>query len=200
MSKKQSQNTAFGVGDYDQPTEPLEEIVLPQQAAPTYTVEGSYPDSLTVPSTQKIQFAYPSYQAPSSPVYPVLPPPPLKKYRGYPPGGSPPISQPARVAKRHWSPLPGLVGLFFVLVQLLLLARVLLMLFSVAATALWLNLLVLTSDWFVGPFRWLAANINLSLPIGTDLLNYLEFLLAILAYGIFSRLLVRLLKALLHSW
>ncbi len=84
------------------------------------------------------------------------------------------------------------------LVQLALLARVVCMLFNVQNTTLWLTLLFAASDLFVQPMRWLAANVNISFLAGTQLLVFLEFLLAALAYGIFSRLFVRLLKALLN--
>jgi hypothetical protein len=89
------------------------------------------------------------------------------------------------------------VRLFLVLVQLVLLARALCLLFGVQSTTLWLALLFAAGDLFVQPARWLAANINLSLLAGTQLLVYLEFLVAILAYGLLSRLLTLLLRALL---
>lgn len=84
------------------------------------------------------------------------------------------------------------------LMQLVLLARVVCMLFNIQNTTLWLTLLFAASDLFVLPMRWLAANINLAFLAGTQLLILLEFLLAALVYGILSRLLVRLLKALLN--
>jgi len=94
--------------------------------------------------------------------------------------------------------LPGLVRLFFVLVQLVLLARALCLLFGVQSTTLWLTLLFAAGDLFIQPAHWLAANINLSVLAGTQVLIYLEFLVAILAYGLFSRLLTLLLRVLLN--
>lgn len=72
------------------------------------------------------------------------------------------------------------------------------MLFNIQNTTLWLTLLFAAGDLFVEPIRWLAANINLSILAGTQLLLYLEFLVAILAYGLFSRLFVRILRAFLN--
>lgn len=85
------------------------------------------------------------------------------------------------------------------LVQLVLLVRVICLLFGVVATTLWLHLLFVAGDVLVEPLRWFAANINIAPLAGTQLLIYLEYLVAILAYGIFSRLLVGLLKALFRN-
>lgn len=202
MWKQRSQNKPFGPKDYEMPTEPVERIVLPQPAVPTYA-GGPYPDAWTVPAPQTATRPFPSEMAPDYPYaqpqvpYPVLPPP-LKKYRGQPPGGAQPVYQPARKSRR--SLIPGLVMLAFFLIQLALLARVLCMIVNVQLTSPWLILLFAASDLFVQPIRWLAANINLSVLAGTQLLLYLEFLLAVLAYGLVSRLLVRFLKALLNPW
>lgn len=206
MGRSKPRNEPFKPSDYDEPTEPLEPVVLPSYAGPTYTVGGLFPGATTVPAPQpdappfpaEAWPAYPYHQPVSPAAYPVLPPSPLKKYRGRPPGGSPPVSEPAPVHKHHWSPLPGLASLFFLLVQLTLLARAVCMLFNIQNTTLWLTLLFAAGDLFVEPIRWLAANINLSILAGTQLLLYLEFLVAILAYGLFSRLFVRILRAFLN--
>jgi hypothetical protein len=102
-----------------------------------------------------------------------------------------------RYRKRR-SPFPTLVGLCFVLVQVVLLARALCLLFSVQATSVWLALLFAASDLFVEPLRLLVAKLNITLLAGTQTLTILEFLVAALAYGILSRILVRMLKALLN--
>jgi hypothetical protein len=72
------------------------------------------------------------------------------------------------------------------------------MLFGIQGTAPWFALLLATGDLLVQPVYWLAANINLSLLAGTPILPYLAFLVAILAYGLFSRLLTLLLRVLLN--
>lgn len=84
------------------------------------------------------------------------------------------------------------------LVQVVLLARALCLLFSVQATSVWLALLFAASDLFVEPLRLLVAKLNITLLAGTQTLTILEFLVAALAYGILSRILVRMLKALLN--
>jgi hypothetical protein len=95
--------------------------------------------------------------------------------------------------------VPGLVGLFLFVGQMVLLARVVCVLAGVQNTAPWVTLLFATSDLFVLPVRVLAANINLSLLAGTQLLFVLELLVAIVVYGILSRLLVRLLRVLFNA-
>lgn len=206
MRKKQAQNRPFRPSDYNDPTEPLEAVELPLYLGPQNAVDGAYPVATTVPAPQPNVVlpptdalpAYPYYQPPQG-AYPVLPPPPLKKYRGSPPGGSPWSYDYDRVPRRRRrrSALPGLVRFVLVLVQLVLLTRALCMLFGVQSTATWLTLLFSAGDLFVQPARWLAANINLSVLAGTQLLVYLEFLAAILAYGLLSRILTLLLRALL---
>lgn len=206
MGRKQSQRATFKPGDHDVPTEPVvERIVLPPPVEPVYPREGRYPDALAVPVPQAGTRPFPQEHAPGGPpyplaAYPILPEAPLKKYRGHPPGGSPPIYQPERSLKRRRSLVPGLVRLCLILIQWVLLARVVCMLFSIVATNIWLNLLFLASDLFVLPLSLLAADLNVGPLAGTQLLIYLEYLLAVLAYGLFSRLFVGFLKALLsHS-
>lgn len=205
MGRQRSRNTPFKLSDYNEPTEPVESIMLPPYANPTYGAAGLSPDALTIPAPQPDArpvpqdglpaYPYPYYQPPA---YPVLPEAPLRRYRGSPPGGAMRYSQPLR--RRHRSIIPGLVGLFLLLVQLALLARVACILFSVQNTTPWLTLLFAASDLFVQPVRLLATNINLSFLAGMpQLLTILELLVAVLAYGILSRLLVRLLKVLLNS-
>ena len=187
MGKQQAQ---FGPRDYNQTTEPVERVILPQPLEPTTPMGGWYPGALHPPG------AHPYVQAPD---YPVLPPAPFHQYRGQPPGGSPPVYHDSRASRRQHSLVPGLVRFCFVLVQLTLLARVVCMLFGVTITTLWLSLLFFASDVFVLPLRWLASNINVAPLAGTPLLMYLEFLLAIFVYRIVSRLLVGLLKALFRG-
>lgn len=199
MGKKSARQKAFGPADYDQPTEPIERIMLPPFPDPT--VGGWYPDVQHVSSSQAETQPYPQGYTPGSPyaqppVYPVLPPPVLpKKYRGRPPGGY----QPLYIRKRHRSPVPGLVGLCLMFVQLALLVRVVCLFLGVTATTYWLNVFFVASDVLVEPVRWLATSVNVAPLAGTPLLIYLEFLLAILAYGVFSRLLVGFLKALFRN-
>jgi hypothetical protein len=95
--------------------------------------------------------------------------------------------------------LPVIVTIIFVAVQLLLLVRFVLQLFISPGNTLWVNLIYALSSIFILPFRLLLQSIALPIPLGTELLNPLAILLAILIYGLLSRLLVRFLKALLNS-
>lgn len=201
MGKRQAENQPFQPSDYNEPTEPLEPLVLPQYY-PAYAGDSASPLAPTVPTPPLhlppvAQPVYP-YPQPAQAVYPVLPSAPVKTYRGYPPGGAAPAYEPLPARRPRRSPWPGLVRFLFVLVQLVLLARVVCLLFGVQNTATWLVLLFAAGDFFVLPMRWVAENINLPVLAGTQLLIYLEFLVAILAYGLFSRLLTLLLRALLH--
>lgn len=195
MGKQKSQDSVFGLGDYDQPTEPVERIVLPVQVPSAYP-----PGSLAVPSAQYgmhpfQQEALPYQQA----AYPVLPSPPMQKYYGQPPGGSTTAYAPVSNRRPRRSRIPGLLILLCVFIQAVLLARVVCMLLNITATTFWLQLLYGVSDLFSWPARWLVANINVSVLAGTQLLIYLEFLVTILAYGFLSRLLVRFLRYLLND-
>lgn len=181
MSRQQSQYTPFKPGDYDQPTEPLEQVFLPPSMS---GAPGLAPMEPTVPASQV-------------PGYPVLPQAPLRGYRGTPPGGATRATWPGRRSRR--SMVPGLVGLFLFVGQLVLLARVVCVLAGVRSAAPWVTLLFAASDLFVLPVRVLAANINLSFLAGTQLLVVLELLVAILVYGVLSRLLVRLLRVLFNA-
>lgn len=192
MSKKQARHKPFRLEDYNDTTEPLEALPEALYLSTVYP-ERSVAMPPTVPYAVGAQPGYP-YHQPAPAAYPVLPPAPFKTYRGQPPGGAAPQAEPATRRRSH---LPGLVKFCFVLVQLVLLARLICLLFGVQNTALWLTLLFAAGDLFVWPVRWLVVNINLSIFSGTPLLTYLEFLFAILAYGLFARLLALLLRALL---
>jgi len=199
MARHQSQNNVFGLGDYDQPTEPVEIVVLPVQATSAYPPGKIPPGSLAVPTAQHsiqpfAQEASP-YQQPAS--YPVHPVNSRQNSYNQPSGGASPVYRPAqRTRRRH---LPGLIILLCVLVQAVLLARVVLMLLNITSTAVWFNLLLDVSDFLTWPARLLVAHINVSGLAGTQLLIYLEFLLTILAYGFLSRLFARFFKALFRN-
>ena len=97
------------------------------------------------------------------------------------------------------SSLPIVVGVLFVIVQLVLLARVVLLLFAIPADNIVIELVYAVGGLFAWPFRLVLEHLNLPAPVGVDLINYLAALVGILMYGVLSRVLVRFLKALLHS-
>ena len=214
MGRKQPQDKHFEEFDeHNQPTEPMSQVVLTPFSSPTHGPGGT-----TVPVPQPNERAFPpqsanGFLAPGSsnrsrisPAYPFLPTTPGYDHNGRPPGGVYPIypdeiERPAkkRRAKLRRSSFPALVGLFFVLVQLLLLMWVVLQLLGQPGSIVWVGLVYNISSVFVLPLRLLLKNVNIPLIRGTDLYNYLLYLFAILLYGLISRILVRFLKALLNS-
>ena len=156
-------------GEHDQPTEPMSAIIL-----------SPHPPETPPPQ-----------------VYPVLPPSPLRSRNGRPAGGAPlPGAQIEPVYPRR-SSVPLMVGVFFVAVQLVLLVRVILLLFGVTGSTILVELVYAVSSVFAWPFRFILE--QLSLPVGAELIGYLAALLGVLVYGFIARILVRFLKALLHS-
>jgi len=87
--------------------------------------------------------------------------------------------------------------MFFIAVQLLLLARFVLKLIRWPGSTVWAGAIYSVSNVFVLPFHLLLQNV--ALP--AIFLNTIEIytLLAILTYWLLSRILVRLLKAILYS-
>jgi hypothetical protein len=212
MQWQQSQNKSSGeMDEHNQPTEPMMSILLAPSAA---TIADGLPvnadDDIPMPQPYERPFPYQNIQNaafPHSPygssqpaVYPVLPPLPTPASDtggNRPPGGVTSASdrsiQTTGARFKHKS-IPLLVGMFFVVVQLLLLVRFVLKLFALAGSAPWVSLIYGISSIFVLPFRLLLQNI---LPFSNVLELYT--LLAILVYGLLSRFLVRFLKALLRS-
>jgi hypothetical protein len=82
-------------------------------------------------------------------------------------------------------------------VQLLLMVRFVLKLISWPASTSWVRTVYGVSDIFAWPFQLLWKNLTLPIPIPAALELYT--LLAIVAYWLLSRILVHLLKAILHS-
>jgi hypothetical protein len=147
--------------------------------------------------------------------YPLLPPAPDANHNGRPPGGAAPSGNGSGLAalpgwpvtpdglmapvQPRRSPVPTAVGVCFVVVQVLLLARVLLLLFNVNNIAVWVRVFYNLSSIFIWPFRLLLDHIQALTPLRPELVNYVAPLAAILIYGLISRILVRFLKALLNS-
>jgi hypothetical protein len=119
-----------------------------------------------------------------------------RKKGGFPPAGASSI-YPAPVQKaarrRRHSAIPALVGLFFVAVQFLLLLRFVLKLINISGNATWIPIVYTISSIFVLPFRLIFQQITLPIPIWLELYT----LVAILGYGLLSRIVVPVLKALL---
>ena len=217
MNWQQPQDNFYeDIDQHEAPTEPMMPIFPPSSySAPTVpgaepTVEGY---GIPMPTPHERPFPYQNVQqarsggagSPQTPVYPVLPSPPQHAKKGKrPAGGATPdypvypvrvTTPPAKTRpQRRPSSLPTVVGVFFVLVQLLLLVRFVLRLLNISGSILWVGLIYGTSGIFVLPFRLLFQSINVPIPNALEIYT----LIAILVYGLFSRLLVRLLKALLR--
>ncbi len=214
MRRNQPKDNRFEEFDeHNQPTEPMSQIILtPFSSSPyasgTPTIPAFQPDEQPFPPQGPNTFLAPgtSNRSRVSPAYPFLPAAPVYNRDGRPPGGAYPVLPPDTVqpgkrrrTKARHSSFPALVGLLFVLVQLVLLVQVVLQLLGQSGSLWWVGLIYNVSNVFVLPFRLLLQNVNIPLIAGTDLYNYLLVLVAILLYGLISRILVRFLKALMHS-
>ncbi len=189
--------------EHDAPTEPMMPVVL----SPTSPIRV---DDKRIPVPQPYEQPFPQQHVrdassmagdkrqPAVPVYPYLPLAPPVGRGGRPAGGAVPV-RPGKASHRKQpgrSALPGLVGLFFVCVQFLLLVNVVLQLLGLPGTLLWVNIIDYVSAVFVLPVRLLLQNV---IPQVTFDWTTIYTLLAILLYGVLSRILVRLLRALLHA-
>jgi hypothetical protein len=219
MMRRQQPDNLGEMDDHDSPTEPMSQVFLsPLSSTIPYShdVNGVPPNGATFPTPAPYEQPFPqqnvpdypqpgTFNRPSAQVYPVLPPVSTNgKYR--PAGGLAPISSDGSGLPTHIkssqagrSSIPLWVGVFLVAVQLLLLVRFVLQLLGYSSNSLWVGLFYAVSSMFVFPFRALLYSLTSSLTIGSDFLNLLAILFAILMYGLLSRILVRFLKALLHS-
>ncbi len=184
------------VDEHDAPTEPLPPvdtlpIVPPQQ-------------SLTLPAPPPADqlAAYQPGQAlagPPSPPrpYPYVPPPPATTQQGPAQEDGEKIKA-AGIGKRmsgRRSLKPLIPGFFFIAIQLLLLLRFCLKITGLMADQGWVGVVMGVSEVFVSPFRALLLQVSLQLPAQVEIYT----LLAIVVYGLISRLLVHLLKMILKS-
>ena len=204
MTGKQRDKHSSDIDEHDQPTEPMSQVVLspfsPTVPRPCSTLpyrnqnwHGPQPNEGSLPQQSRDNFSPQGvlFPSPHTSTYPRVWPVTGTNRNGQP-------LQPAQIQPRP-SSLPVIVAIVFVAVQLLLLIRFVLQLFISPGNTLWVNLIYALSSIFILPFRLLLQSIALPIPLGTELLNPLAILLAILIYGLFSRLLVRFLKALLNS-
>lgn len=200
---------------HSQPTEPLSPLVLSPFSS-TVGGDAASVEEEILPAPQPSEHPFPQQLLPLVPTQPVPPSPgpsiavqnpvpgvavPVGGNGKHPggngvPGPHAPVSpQPQNTtvsgqAARRRSLLPTAVGMFFVVVQLLLLVCFVLRVIQVSASNVWVNLLYGLSSVFVFPFKLLFAQLSLPIPVGIQLYT----LLAILVYGVISRFLVRLLK------
>jgi hypothetical protein len=105
----------------------------------------------------------------------------------------------SRPAPPQRSMIPTVVGVCFVVIQVLLLVRVLLLLFTIGSNTAWARILLTPGGAFAFPMRLLLEHIQVVAQLGAGVIMYLAPLLSILIYGLISRFLVRFLKALLNA-
>ncbi len=91
------------------------------------------------------------------------------------------------------SPIPALIGLFFVFVQLVLVARLVLKIVNPPQTTVWIDIIYALSSLFLLPALALMQQVKLPFTVGIELYT----LPAILLYGVFSRILVKMLRVFL---
>ena len=214
MNWQQPQDNFYEeIDQHEAPTEPMMPIFPPtSHSAATVpngepTVEG-YDIPMPTPHERPFPYQHVPQAGPAAsgssqtPVYPVLPAAPQHVRKGKRPAGGAVPNYPVGAAtpatktryRQRPSAWPTVVGVFFVLVQLLLLVRFVLRLLNVSGSILWVGLIYATSGAFVFPFRLLFQNMNIPIPNALEIYT----LIAILVYGLFSRLVVRLLKAILR--
>ena len=197
MKDRAKQQRFEEIDEHDLPTEPIPfQVPTPTEAIapaspfqePPFPQQGGWG---AYAPTQPVQ------SRPPEGAYPFLPPAPSVNPRHRPAGGARPEKTPgsrsARV-RRGRSPWPGLVGLCFILLQFLLIARFGLVLFNITQGAAWIDIVYAFSNLLVMPFQFIWQN------LGLPQLAHLELytLVAIAVYGLISRLLVRFLKAALN--
>lgn len=214
MRRQQSQDNRFEPKDeHEQPTEPMSQVIQAPFSSPTFEPASAI-DQIDIPAPRPDERPFPKRagnpidamhrQPATPPVYPVLPTAPPESRNGRPPGGVPPRMQPPRpgksVPRKHRrSSIPALVRLFFFAVELVLLLSLLFPHFGLSISNVWVRLVYTTSAMLVQPFRLLLENVKIPLIYGSGLYNDLLIVIALLAYWLLSRILVRFLKALLHS-
>lgn len=184
------------IDEHDLPTEPIRYM---EPAPFTPTLPPPNDATIPVPQPQPSIPGNPAQQTPrNNGVYPYLPATPvMPDRRGERIGDTVPVrpARRARANRTRRSPIPALVGLCFVCIQLLLLAHFVLRLVNVSASVSWAGAVYQTGDIFLWPLRLITQQVTLPLPANIEVLT----LLAILVYGLLSRLLVRVLKALVKS-
>jgi hypothetical protein len=153
----------------------------------------------------------PALYSPPANVYPYLPPAPYQSgkaaYEPKPQKHRPtpqwePEDQPVRRSRRRGrSPIPALVGFFFVIAQLLLLASFVLRIVPLSNTPWWVILIEACSDALIQPLLLIQPvsaflqQLNLSSTFVTEIYT----LLAILVYGVLARVVVSILKVIWRS-
>ena len=198
--KRPKKNGAEEIDEHNQTTEAFDFGVSPY--APTVTGNRLPPDTPPIAMVRPIAPQPVSVQQPPLiGAYPFLPPSPIRQDAMAAPAGNREPSQPqdgktpTAGSQRLRKIFPALVGLCFVVIQLMLLASFALNVVGLWNNTLWANVLYVISDIFIWPLQTLAHQ----LPAPFSIPSQIMALLAILLYGMLSRVVVRCLKLLLHT-
>jgi hypothetical protein len=188
FGKKQDRH----VDEYNAPTEPLPDGVVAWYQPPTLS---EMPVDRTVPVVLS-PYGNPSQSAPAfpyvqSPMIPAIPysPTPMVQVQGQK------GIKGQRARKRRF--LSTLVHLSFIAVQLLLVVRFVVQIWGLPATTDWVEGVIFTSELFIWPFQLLWSWVSTLRDIPVTAIE-LCILVAILTYGVLSRIIVRLLKFILN--
>ncbi len=202
------QNNTTSIDEHDEPTEPIRRANV-DAFVPTIpnTVLPSDEEDVPAPKTSTQPFPHHYVQQPSSiqgssqymqpfaPSYPVLPAKPSFSGEDVPMAQPEAVNHQAQQKRAHRNIVPLAVGMCFIAVQMLLLFRFLLKLLSIFSDNAWVGAVYEVSNVFVLPFRALFLQLAIPQLFTVELYT----LLAILAYGIVSRILVHTLKAVFKS-
>jgi hypothetical protein len=185
------------IDEHDEPTEPLP-LVDTLPIAPIQqdkTLPAPHPANQAAPY-QPGQ-ANPGQPSPPQQPYPYVPPPPTNQ-QGPPQENGEKIKSAGtgKQTRSGRSLKPLLPGFFFIAVQILLLLRFFLRITGLMADQWWVGVIMGISEVFDSPFRALLLQVSLQLPAQVEVYT----LLAVIVYGLISRLLVRLLKIILRSY
>lgn len=194
MGKKTEKGKGSEIDEHDLPTEPVPYVpATPDMntvpAAPQQPITlGPFPQSYPAPPN-----------APKFDVYPYHPPLAPQQPQ---PASQAPIGMKNPVAQQGKRPfylgfIPVCIGLFFVCIQMLLLARFVLRLLGIGEGASWVSTVYALCDIALLPFQALLP--PLQLPGILNARVELYTLLAILIYGILSRIIVHILKLMLRT-
>ncbi len=183
--------------EHDEPTEPLpqEDVAAFVPTVPNSSVSPNEED-VPSPKTTTHPFPHRFIEEPQTPanVYPVLPARPNLPSSNYPAKPETANNASQRTSARR-KILPLAVGMCFVAIQMLLLVRFLLKLLSVSSDSAWVGVVYGVSNVLVLPFRALFLQLAIPQLFTVELYT----LLAILVYGIVSRILVHTLKVLMKT-
>ncbi|MBV9711041.1 MAG: hypothetical protein JO011_09020 [Ktedonobacteraceae bacterium] len=198
--KRPKRNGIDQIDEHNQTTEPFNFGVSPY--APTVTGNRLPPDTSPIAIVRPGSQQQGPPQPPLIGAYPFLPPSPTRQNgKAVSPAGS--VTPPQAGGSRSFVPgsrrlrklFPPLVGLCFVVIQVLLLVSFGFKIVGHWDSTLWANVLYVISDVFIWPVQALVSLLPLPFAVPAQIVT----LLAILLYGMISRVVVRSLKFLLRE-